>query len=245
MTIRVFDVETTDLEHREIIEAAYCTIDYTTDVMPMVDFTSAYLFTANELHYEQFAPTHPISLGAMSTHHIVESDLLFCEPSSSFKLPTDTAYLIGHNIDFDWKAAGEPDVKRICTLALSRWLFPDIDSHTLTSMMYYAFGEGIRDRVRGSHNAGVDVVNTAKLLIEFLIPKANAWLQEHKKREIADIERLWEVSEAARIPTVMAFGKHKGVSIKKLPVDYCEWILRQPDIDPYLVAAIKRKLGRA
>ena len=54
-------------------------------------------------------------------------------------------------------------------------------------------------------------------------------------------EDSWGRSEIARIPTVMTFGKHKGVPIKDLPADYKRWLLGQPELDPYLIKALKRQ----
>ena len=53
---------------------------------------------------------------------------------------------------------------------------------------------------------------------------------------IAEDRRL---SELARIPTVMTFGKHKGTPIKDVPADYKRWLLGQADIDPYLQKALR------
>lgn len=36
----------------------------------------------------------------------------------------------------------------------------------------------------------------------------------------------------------MPFGKHKGDLISAIPTDYKEWLLRQPDVDPYLAKAL-------
>ncbi|MHB2009491.1 MAG: putative quorum-sensing-regulated virulence factor, partial [Acidobacteriaceae bacterium] len=54
---------------------------------------------------------------------------------------------------------------------------------------------------------------------------------------------LWKLSEAARIPDTMYFGKYKGTSIEEIPLDYCQWMLKQPDIDPYLRTAMERRLA--
>ena len=55
-------------------------------------------------------------------------------------------------------------------------------------------------------------------------------------------EQLWEFSEKCRVPKIMAFGKHKGLSIAQLPRDYKMWCLRQPDMDIYVQKAIKESL---
>jgi exodeoxyribonuclease X len=38
---------------------------------------------------------------------------------------------------------------------------------------------------------------------------------------------------------MMTFGKHKGAAIKDIPADYKQWLLKQTDIDPYLVKALR------
>ena len=58
----------------------------------------------------------------------MDEELVDCPPASNFRLPKDLQYLIGHNIDFDWQAVGQPDVKRICTLALARKVWPEADA---------------------------------------------------------------------------------------------------------------------
>jgi len=47
------------------------------------------------------------------------------------------------------------------------------------------------------------------------------------------------MSEAARIPKKITFGKYKGSSIKDLEPSYVAWLLRQDDLDPYLRKALK------
>jgi exodeoxyribonuclease X len=51
---------------------------------------------------------------------------------------------------------------------------------------------------------------------------------------------LYQMSEIARIPKIITFGKHKGTEIKDLPADYVQWLLRQDDLDPYLVKALNK-----
>lgn len=216
MKVIIFDTETTDTKEPEIIEAAW------------IDANGG-----NE-YCERFWPTKPIELGAMATHHIIHSDLVDCRPSAEFSLPDGIEYLIGHNIDFDWKAAGSPDLKRICTLALSRWLYPEIDSHSQSAMMYHLFPhEEARTYCQNAHNALADV----KMCLMIL----RALTEEMRRRGVAagNWQEVWEASESARIPTVMSFGKHKGMAIKDIPDDYMRWLLRQDDIDPYLIIALR------
>ena len=46
----------------------------------------------------------PISYVAMAVHHILESELVDQPHYTSFSLPQDTTYIIGHNIDYDIRA---------------------------------------------------------------------------------------------------------------------------------------------
>lgn len=217
MSAILFDTETTGLKEPEIIEAAW---------MRLSDPIHLY----EESYFEQrFKPSKPIELGALATHHIYDEDLQDCPPSSSFSLPEGTEYIIGHNIDYDWSAIGRPDVKRICTQAFSRSLWPKADSHSQSAMIYLIQRETARDKLKKAHSAMVDILNCYDLLKAII----------EKLSNITDWESLWLESEKARIPKVMAFGKHKGMAVKDLPRDYVAWLLRQDDVDPYLAKALR------
>lgn len=170
-----------------------------------------------------------ITIRALATHHIMDEELVDCPPASDFSLPFGTEYIIGHNVDFDWKAIGSPDVKRICTLALCRSLFPDADSHTQSAMLYLLQRDRARGLLKEAHSAMADVLNCRIVLYYILksLPQIATW------------EDLWVESEMARIPTRMAFGKYKNEMIKDIPEDYKRWLLKQSDVDPYLIQALR------
>ena len=216
-TVIILDSETTDIKEPEPVEVAYVEYGDRLD-----------LSTQGRSFRSLYKPSKPISMGAMAVHHIMDEDLVDAPPSTSFALPEGVEYLIGHNIDFDWKVIGEQaNVKRICTLALSRSLFPDTDSHTLSAMFYLLERETARERLSAAHSALADVLLCADILKHFVcILGVTTW------------EELWLASEAARIPKVMPFGKHKGVPISEVPWDYLQWLSRQTDVDPYLLKAI-------
>lgn len=227
----VFDVETTGFGTEEnpsqIIEAAWVDAE------------------AKAPHFVQrYCPTVPLTPGAMAVHLIIPDDLTCCPHPDEFALPEGLCYLIGHNIDFDWKMAGEPaEVKRICTLALSRWLIPQLDSHKLGALMFHFYPpEVARDRVKGAHSALEDVLMTRDIL-QHLIEIAR-----ESGYECRDWEQLWMLSEQARVPTIWTFGKHKDKRIDDPDRDvrsYAEWFIKQKDVDPYLMIALKKALGRA
>lgn len=212
----IFDTETTGINEPALCEAAWLEVDAPGTLLAGQQFTG------------RFNPGKPIEFGAMAVHHITNEDVADSPDPMEFALPDGVEYIIGHNVDFDWKVIGEPKVKRICTLAFSRKLWPD-DSHTLGAMLYRLKGASAKATVQGAHSALADVNICRTILIHILA----------KIQEPADWEELWKQSELARIPEVMAFGKHKGAKIKDIPSDYKGWLLRQPDVDPYLVKALK------
>lgn len=220
MTVIIFDTETTGINEPAVVEAAW------------IQIHDPYSLAVMESFAQRYNPGKPIELGALATHHILDEEVADCPPASEFSLPAGTKYLIGHNVDYDWKVIGEPDVKRICTLALCRHLFPEADSHTQSAMIYLFERDSARQRLRNAHSAMDDVMN-CRVVLDYALNKLGGVTNE------TTWEEIWQASEKARIPTVMNFGKHKGMAIKDVPSDYKAWLLRQPDVDPYLVKAIK------
>lgn len=217
----IFDTETTGLNEPEIIEAAWIE-PHSIDGFIDHEIKSSF--------HGRFKPSKRISLSAMAVHHIMDEDLEHCKPSSSFSLPDDIDYLIGHNVDFDWNAAGKPVVNRICTLALSRYLWPELESHNQSAMLYFLERESARKLLRGKAHSAEDDVYNCMLILKHIVEK------------LGDVDSwgiLWKHSEIARVPKVMPFGKHKGVPIKDIPRDYKAWLLNQPDIDLYLIKALQ------
>lgn len=238
MTARIFDCESTGTDHEkdQIIEAAWLDLPATPAEFLAVKLDS---LTA---YCERFKPTVEISLGAQAVHHIIAADLAACLPSSSFALPADTSYLIGHNVDFDAKFSNAMDLPRICTLALSRHLFPEQGSHTQSAMLYmigreYDREDWVRGLLKNAHAAGDDVRNCAILL---------RYLLKVIEKRTGSVPETWaelhEYSEQARIPTVMGFGKHKGTPIERGQLDpgYVRWYRGQAETDPYYLAAFER-----
>lgn len=212
----IFDTEATDKNNPVIIEAAW------------LELASLEPFETTHPWVQRYNPGKPISLGALATHHILDEELVDCPPSNSFSLPEDTQYLIGHNVDFDWQAIGNPDIKRICTLALARSTWPNLDSHNQSALLYFLDRNHAKDMLKNAHSALADVEICAVILKHIC-----------QIRSITTIEELWLASEKARAPSLMPFGKHKGVPMAEVPADYKRWLLGQGDIDPYLRKALE------
>ena len=180
----------------------------------------------------RYRPTKPPKWGAIATHHIFMSELEGLPESTRAARDLPPAeYWIGHNIDFDWKALGCPPVKRICTLALARELWPEVDSHSLVALTYFTKGAHVatRERVRNAHSALEDVWLCAELLRTIMYVA-----------KIDGLPALYAASEEARIPKIMTFGKHKGKRVDEVDRGYANWYRRQEDTDPYLLEAFRR-----
>ena len=177
----------------------------------------------------------PISYAAMAVHHILESELVDQPHYTSFSLPQDTTYIIGHNIDYDIRALEKcgvdiSKIKAICTLALARLVWPDAEAHNISALIYMITkgSAKARDMIKKAHRADMDIILTANIL-----------MHEMHHLKIQTIEELYTASEDARIPRTINFGKHRGTAIADLPADYMQWLLRQEDLDPYLRKAIE------
>jgi len=214
----IIDTETTGLVEPAIVEVAYVRLASLAplDVHPLDAFI------------QRFNPGKRIDLGAMATHHITDEDVADEPPAASFALPDDVDTIIGHNVDFDWRAIGSPSVRRICTLALARRCWPKLDSHSLTALLYHVDRPAARHHAPHAHSAIADV-HMLGLVLPHLLELVGTPLT---------IDGLWGISEAARVPAFMPYGKHKGVPMAEVPRDYKRWLLNQPDVDEYLRKAL-------
>ena len=222
MNALILDTETHDLNGYPI-EIAYAPCSFEQGVL---------VINQGEVFDEYFSCPEPIALGALATHHILETDIAEKPSFDTFKMPQGVQYLIGHNIDYDIKAIQkcQPDftVKGICTLALCRMVWPELP-YTLSAMYYHVMDdlELARKHLRHAHNAKADIYFTG-VILKTLVEQLG----------IKDMNSLFIMSETARIPKYITFGKHKGTAIKDLDSGYVSWLLKQPDLDPYLRKAL-------
>ena len=226
MTAIILDTETHTLNGLPI-EIAYCPIQ----------LENAKLSLDRTQIFDQLYSigAEKISWGSMAVHHILESDLENQPDFSTFTLPADTQYIIGHNIDYDIRAIAEcgvetSNIKAICTLALARRVWPEAEAHNISALIYMISkgSSKARDMLKGAHRADADIILTANILMHIV-----------HKLNIQNIEELYAASEDARIPRSISFGKHKGTAIHDLPKDYVQWLLRQDDLDLYLRKALE------
>lgn len=230
----VLDTETTGKTEPQVIEFARADVTVEPSVNGM-------LFHLGAATVERYKPTKVIELGALAVHHIIDADLADCPAApDNFNLPS---VIIGHSVDYDWKTLGSPDVKRIDTYALAREAWPGLDSYSLGALTYHLHQpSAARDLLKNAHSAEVDIglcFNVFVSAMSILLPSPKSWTD------------IWRVSEEARFPKEMPFGKHRGVAIGDLPRDYVAWLMgedtkaereqRQEDrVDPYLVQAFRK-----
>lgn len=220
MSVYLIDTETTGFKDPQVIQLAWMRLR----------FDEGYIVEDGTFN-RFYRPSKEIELGALATHHISLQDLVDCDSSDTAKLPADAEYIIGHNVDFDWKALGQPQVKRICTEALARALWPNLDSHKLGACLYHVNPEDAKALLKNAHDAEADCCACLSLLFSITdrleacgTPAQTAY-------------QLWLISEEARIPKIMSFGKYKGEPISSVPTAYMNWYRRQDDPDPYLLKA--------
>lgn len=239
MSAYFFDSETTDRNPpMEIIEAAYLKIAPQKDMFGEVEFDVIPEFVMGvESWSSKFKPDKPSTFGAMAVHHILPSELENCPPSNSFKLPEDCTYLIGHSIDFDWQAIGSPpNIKRICTDAMSRWVWPDATGYSQVALTYMLNGPTplTREAVRKAHGALADVCINVALFQHIMLAKP----------EIKTWSQLWEFSEECRIPRTCPMKKYEGVLLEDLDAGFVRWCLDQYWLDPYFRKGLKRVVAK-
>ncbi|MCG2607544.1 MULTISPECIES: 3'-5' exonuclease [unclassified Acinetobacter] len=221
----ILDTETHTLNGQPI-EIAYAPIEI---------HDSKLTLDKTKIFDQLYSVDEPISFAAMAVHHILESELVGQPHYSTFSLPQETTYIIGHNIDYDIRAIEKcgvdtSKIKAICTLALARLVWPDAEAHNISALIYMISkgSEKAREMIKKAHRADMDIILTANIL-----------MHEIHHLNIQSIEELYNKSEEARIPRSINFGKHRGTTIADLPADYKQWLLRQEDLDPYLRKALE------
>jgi exodeoxyribonuclease X len=223
----ILDTETHTLNGQPI-EIAYAPIEVNQGQLSL---------DKSQIFDQLYTVDEPISYAAMAVHHILEEDLVGQPHYSSFQLPQDTIYMIGHNIDYDLRAIEKcgvdtSHIKAICTLALARRVWPEAEAHNISALIYM-ISKGsakAREMIKKAHRADMDIILTANILNQII-----------HQLNIQSLEELYTISEDARIPRSLNFGKHKGTLIADLPSDYVQWLLRQTELDPYLRKALENQ----
>jgi exodeoxyribonuclease X len=200
------DTETTDTREKDRL----CQLAYKSDSI------------VNEL----FNPGMPISIDAMSVHHItnemVQGKPLFQGSNTRTDLisllDNNNTIIVAHNAKFDVNMLNREDVypsKMICTLKLARHLDKDgvIPKYNLQYLRYYL---GIKVEAT-AHDALGDIL-VLEVLFKRLFAKAKELYGD------AAIDRMIDISSKLSLIKRMPFGKHKGLKMEEVPSDYLQWL---------------------
>jgi DNA polymerase III epsilon subunit-like protein len=193
---------------------------------------------------ELFNPGKPISIEAMSIHHITNEMVMDKPPfkdSKTWKTLTslfaDTSnIMVAHNAKFDVEMLRREDIqpqKTICTYKMARFLDKDgiIPQYNLQYLRYY-----LSLNIDASpHNALGDIL-VLEALFQRIYAKAN------DEFGIEAIEKMIEVTQNPVLLPRMPFGKHKGMKFEEIPTDYLEWLFGT-DLDEDMAYTFKHYLG--
>jgi DNA polymerase III epsilon subunit-like protein len=193
---------------------------------------------------ELFNPGMPITIDAMTVHHITNEMVLdkpaFRNSDTWSKLRdlvnSDGYVMVAHNTAFDvdmLKKEGIEPKSVICTLKLARHFDKEgvIPKYGLQYLRYY-LGLNV-DAV--PHSALGDI-----LVLEVLFNRINAKALVEFGNDAVD--RMIEISKNTVLYRRMPFGKHKGLKMEEVPLDYLQW-LAGTDLEEDLRYTIEPYLG--
>jgi exodeoxyribonuclease X len=193
---------------------------------------------------ELFNPGMPISIGAMTVHHIT-NEMVRDKPafrnSDTWRkfqdlIKSDGNVMVAHNARFDvdmLKKEGIEPKSVICTLKMARYFDKEgvIPKYGLQYLRYYL-------------SLNVDAIpHTALgdiLVLEALFNRIHAKAAEEFRDNA--VARMIDVSSKPVLYRRMPFGKHKGMKMEEVPVDYLQW-LAGTDLEEDLRYTIERYLN--
>ena len=192
---------------------------------------------------ELFNPGKPISIEAMSIHHITNEMVMNKPPFKHSKtwtkltdLFSDTSnIMVAHNAMFDLSMLRKEDIlpqKTICTYKMARFLDNEgqIPQYNLQYLRYY-----LNLNVKASpHDALGDI-----LVLEALFKRIHAKALD--KFGVLAFDQMIEISSNPVLLPRMPFGKHKGMKFDEIPIDYLEW-LSGTDLDEDMAYTVKHFL---
>ncbi len=178
-TYSVIDFETTGTSPRSsrVIEVGIVRIE-------KLKITASYQSLINP---QQIIPPFIASLTGISTENVIDAPT-FEDISQDIKDFIDGSVLVGHNLPFDYAFLSSeferselilPKLQQVCTLKLSRSLFPELRSKSLGNMVKH-----FRFRHKDVHRALGDATATAKVFLKIL----DKLKDEHNYEYISDLD---------------------------------------------------------
>ena len=193
---------------------------------------------------ELFNPGIPITIDAMTVHHITNE---MVRDKGSFRgsvawnqlqdlIKSDENIMVAHNAAFDvdmLKKEGIVPKSVICTLKLFRYFDKEgvIPKYGLQYLRYY-----LSLNVDATPHTALGDILVLEALFNRIHAKAVA--------EFGDgaVIKMIEVSKNPVLYCRMPFGKHKGLRMEEVPLDYMQW-LSGTDLEEDLRYTVERYLG--
>jgi DNA polymerase III epsilon subunit-like protein len=193
-----------------------------------------------------FNPGRPISIDAMSIHHItnkmVQDKPAFKASALHAKLKElvsdDKNVIVAHNARFDVEMLNREAIypsQVICTIKLARYLDKNgvIPKYNLQYLRYYL---GLEIDAK-PHDALGDI-----LVLEAVFNRINAKFRQNGKFQ-DPIQEMIRISSNPILISRMPFGKHKGMLFSEIPADYLQWLLTT-ELNEDMAYTVNTHLGR-
>lgn len=212
-----------------VIDTETCGMDPEKD--PIVEFAAV---TSDGVLVETLCnPGKKIPPEAMGIHHITDAmvadapmpEVAVTRAMHDLKmkgqLNQNTAFA-AHNAGYDRGFLTKLNVvftqqPWICTWKCALHVWPDAPGHGNQTLRYWLELDTTPPVTLAPHRAAYDTIITEGILRRLL-----------KERSLEDLVRL---TSTPVLLTKVTFGKHKGMLWKDVPRDYCQWIVRQADMD--------------
>jgi len=195
---------------------------------------------------ETFNPGMPISIDAMTIHHItnrmVQGKPSFRGSDTFTKLQNLVAggknVIVAHNARFDVDMLNKEGIyppRVICTFKLARYLDKNgvIPKYNLQYLRYF-----LNLEIEATpHSALGDI-----LVLEGVFSRINTKFRGNPELE-DPVEEMIRISSSPILIPRMPFGKHKGELFSEMPPDYLEWLLTT-ELDEDMAYTVRKHLEK-
>ena len=193
---------------------------------------------------ELFNPGLPITVDAMTVHHITNEMVRDKPPfrnSDAWRklqdlVNSDGNVMVAHNTAFDvdmLRKEGIEPKSVICTLKLARYFDKDgvIPKYGLQYLRYY-----LKLNVDALPHTALGDILVLEALFNRIHTKAAVEFGQYA------VSKMIEISIKPVLYRRMPFGKHKGLKMEEVPLDYLQW-LSGTDLEEDLRYTIEQYLG--
>lgn len=203
--LKCTDVESTGLtEADSICELGWCAVGYDGGESPTISTPFSMVVV----------PKGPISIEAMSVHHITEEEAARgCDVEHALALMlADADVLVAHVAKFEQQFI-KTDKPWICTWKVALHHASHAPGHSLQVLRYWLKLAVDPVLAMPPHRAGPDAYVCAALLARMLAK--------------ISIDEMIEISSRPALLPKLRFGKHGELPLAQVPKDYLRWILTQ------------------